>query len=73
MVALVLDVVVLDEECRTLHPIVVLPATLGLPCPRERDVLSPGLLDLRHPLCGQVIGHHRRVRVDDIHQHAALT
>ncbi len=73
MVALVLDVVVLDEECRTLHPIVVLPATLGLRWRGVGVVLCPGVFEFRDPLCGLVMWVLRRVRVDEIYLLGALT
>ena len=44
VVAVVLGVVVLDEERRPLDPVVVLLAALGLAGPRERDLLQPRLL-----------------------------
>ena len=49
VVAVVLGVVVLDQERRALDPVVVLLAALGLAGPREADLLDAGLLQPRQP------------------------
>ena len=54
VIRIVLGIVELDEECRTLHAVVVLLAALDRPGPRERDVLDAGDLDLRQPVRGNV-------------------
>ena len=72
VVAVVLRVVVLDQERRALHAVVVLLPLLGLARPGERDVVEAGLLQLLHPLGGDVGGHVAGVDVDQRHQLVAL-
>src|SRR5206468_12796877 len=52
VVAVVLRVVVLDEERRSLHAVVVLLPALGLAGPGERDLLGAGFLQARHAIGG---------------------
>ena len=57
VVRVVLRVVVLDEEGRTLHPVVMLLAPFGLTRPRKPDLVDARFLDPRHAVRCDVGGH----------------
>src|SRR5262245_15591854 len=57
VVAVVLRVVVLDEERRSLDAVVVLLSALGLTGPREPDLLEARFLQLRRAVRGDVRSH----------------
>src|SRR5919204_5018999 len=54
VVRVVLRVVVLDEEGRPLHAVVVFLAALGVAGPREADLLDAGLPEARGAIRGDV-------------------
>ena len=61
-----------NEERGALNSIVVFLAAIRLSGPRESDFIHTGLLDLRLSICGDIVGHLRRVNIDNLHQHFAL-
>src|SRR5215471_6959693 len=72
MVPIVLAVVMFNEERGALNSIVVFLAALSLSRPRESEFVHTGLLDLRLSICRDVVGHLRRVNIDNLDQHFAL-
>lgn len=72
VVRVVLRVVVLDEESRALHPVVVGCAASQVAGPRKGDRVRAGSLEPRHPLSRDLVGHVGRVGSDELHEHRAL-
>src|SRR3954451_17105909 len=72
VVAVVLRVVVLDEERRPLDAVVMFLPPLRLTGPREPDVLQARLATLLHALRRDVRRHYARVDLDQFHQQVGL-
>ncbi len=72
VVRAVLRAVVLDQERRALHPVVVRKAALQPAHPRECDRVESGPADLLHALAGDRPRHHRRVLLDQRQEHPPL-
>src|SRR5262245_4509649 len=72
VVAVVLGVVVLDQERRALHAVIVLLALLGLAEPGKPHLVQPGTLDLADALGRDVAFHVRGVGLDQLHEERLL-
>src|SRR3982074_3285292 len=71
VIAVVLRVVVLNEERRALDPVVMLLAALGLAGPGEADLIDAGLLQAGQSIGRNVRCHEAGAEVDQHHTHAA--
>src|SRR5262249_54189233 len=63
MVGVVLRIVIFDQKCRPLDPVIVRFAMFRLAGPAKRDLLHAGSTDLRLAIFSEIAGHRRCVRV----------
>ena len=72
MIRVVLCIVVLDQEARSLNPVVVRFASTQRACPGEGDAGEIGFLQRRAATRSERIGHPAEVHVDESQQDCCL-
>src|ERR1051326_4788228 len=72
VVGVVLRVVVLDQEVGAVQPVIMWPARLDAPRPREMDIVQPGRPDAGPVGLPNVRPHRADERLDDAHREGTM-